>query len=206
MKDRHPGFFREMIDMYPVVILAGGKSRRMGRDKLALPVNGRTLLESAVSRFEAEFDEVVISVADGNKYPEVKVRRVVDILPGAGPLSGLHAALALLPQDGVFLVAADLPFSCPLAAKRIIELCGGKEASVIRLPDGKLEPLFGFYRKTLLSRCEDAINSGDYRMTEILHGADTLFVSPEEIGTLWDERLIYNINRPEDFKKAAIEF
>ena len=192
--------------MYPVVILAGGGSRRMGRDKLALRINGQTLLEAAVGRFSGEFDEIVISVADAKKYPEVAARRVADILPGAGPLSGLHAALTLLPGDGVFLVAADLPFSCPHAAKRIIELCGDKDASVVRLPDGKLEPLFGFYRKAVLSRCEDAINSGDNRMSEILFGADTRFVSPNELGALWDERLISNINRPEDFEKAAIEF
>ena len=192
--------------MYPVIILAGGKSRRMGRDKLALRINGQTLLEAAVSRFSEVFDEVFISVADMSKYPEITARRIVDILPGAGPLSGLHAALTLLPGDGVFLVAADLPFSSPLAAKRIIELCGDKDAALIRLPDGKLEPLFGFYRKTVLSRCESVIKSGSNRMTEILPGAAALFVAPAELGELWDERLISNINRPEDFEKAAIEF
>ena len=186
--------------MFPVVILAGGKSRRMGRDKLTMTVNGRTLLESAVDRFAAEFDEVVVSVADANKYPEITARRVVDILPGAGPLSGLHAALTLLPCDGVFLVAADLPFSCPRAAKRIIGLCGDKDAALIRLPDGKLEPLFGFYRKSLLSRCEDAIAAGNNRMTEVLLGAGTRFIAPDELGELWDERLISNINRPEDYE------
>ena len=188
------------------VILAGGKSRRMGRDKLALSIDGRTVLESAVNRFAGEFEDVYISVADANKYPEVTLRRIVDILPGAGPLSGLHAALSSLSCDGVFLIAADLPFSCPRAARRIIELCGNKEASAVRLPDGKLEPLFGCYRKTLLPQCFNMIESGDYRMTELLLNADTRFVSPGELGELWDEKLILNINRPEDFDKAALEF
>jgi len=181
-----------------VVILAGGKSRRMGRDKLELPIDGRTLLESAVSRFSAEFDELFLSVADAEKYPGVAARRVVDILPGAGPLSGLHAALTSVGGDGVFLVAADLPYASARAAKRIIELCGECEACVIRFPDGKLEPLFGYYRKAILPRCSDAIKSGDYRMTEILAGADTRYIDPCELGDLWDEKLILNINYPGD--------
>ena len=186
--------------MCPVVILAGGKSSRMGRDKLALPIGGRTLLESAVSRFSDGFDEVFISVADADKYPEVAARRIVDLLPGAGPLSGLHAALATLQCDGVFLVAADLPFAQPSAAQTLIGLCGDHMASVIRLPDGKLEPLFGYYRKSLLPDCEAAINRGDYRMTELLRSAETRFVSPGELGGLWDEKMILNVNRPEDLQ------
>ena len=181
-------------------MLAGGMSRRMGRDKLLLDVDGQTLLESAVARFTDEFDEVFVSVADAGKYPEVTARRVVDIRVGAGPLSGLHAALATIPGDGIFLVAADLPHSSPAAAKRIIELCGDKEACIIRLPDGKIEPLFGYYRKSLLWRCEDAIDSGDYRMSEIVLKADTMFIKPEELGGLWNEKMIFNINFPEDYE------
>ena len=174
----------------------------MGRDKLELVLDGRTLLESALSRFEAEFGDVFISVADPTKYPGVAARRIVDILPGAGPLSGLHAALKNLSCDGVFLVAADLPYACPLAAMRMIELCGEKDACLVRLPNGMLEPLFGYYRKTLLSKCEEAIKSGDYRMSEIVLGADTRFVAPSELGDLWDEKLILNINNPEDYENA----
>ena len=195
--------------MVSAVILAGGKSRRMGRDKLELSLSGRTLLESAVSRFSEEFEDVYLSVADMEKYPDVKVRRIADILPGAGPLSGLHAALKTLPQapcDGAFLVAADLPYSCPRAAKRIIELCGEKEACIIRLSDGKLEPLFGYYRKTLLPHCEEAIKSGDYRMTELVLGADTRYIAPQELGELWDNKLIININYPEDYDKISCDF
>ena len=185
-----------------VVILAGGRSRRMGRDKLALTLGGQTLLESAVSRFSDGFSDVFLSVADGNKYPDVPVRRVVDILPGAGPLSGLHAAFTRLPCEGVFLVAADLPYSSANAAKKIIELGGEKEACVIRLPDGRLEPLFAFYRRSLLPRCEDLIRSGDNRMSEVILSADTRYIAPNEFGELWDEKLTFNINYPEDYEKV----
>jgi len=187
--------------MGAAVVLAGGKSRRMGRDKLELAFCGQTLLESVINRFKAEFDDVFLSVADEKKYPEVKAKRIVDVLPGAGPMSGLHAALKLLPEDGVFLVAADLPYACPKAAKRIIELCENKEACILRSPNGMIEPLFGYYRKTLLPKCEEAIESGDYRLSEIIFGADTRFLDPRELGELWDERIILNVNYPQDYEK-----
>ena len=185
--------------MAAVVILAGGKSRRMGRDKLMLTLDGQTLLETAVNRFSDMFDDVYISVADEEKYPDISGRRIVDILPGAGPLSGLHAALRFVPDDGVFLVAADLPYSCPSAALRMIGLCGEKEACVIRLPDYRLEPLFAYYKKSLLRRCEELIESGEFRMSELLNSADTRFIGPGELGELWDEKMLRNINRPEDY-------
>ena len=187
--------------MATVVVLAGGMSKRMGRDKLELAHLGKTLLDSAVERFSEEFDEVFLSVADAGKYPGVKVRRVVDILTGAGPISGLHAALKTLPGDGVFLVAADLPYACPLAAKRVIELCGGKEVCILMLPDGKIEPLFGYYRKSLLPLCERLLTSGEFRMSELAAASDTRYVAPSDLGDLWDEKIIHNINYPEDYEK-----
>lgn len=190
----------EGVTVNAVVILAGGKSRRMGRDKLVLTVDGQTLLESAISRFAKEFTNVYLSVAEADKYPDSAAPSIVDILPGAGPISGLHAALTRLAVEGVFLVAADMPYACPLAAGKIIELCGEHDACLIRLPDGKLEPLFAYYRKSLLPRCVDIIKSGDYRMTELLLDADTRFISPGELGDLWNEKLIYNINYPKDYE------
>jgi len=184
-----------------VVVLAGGKSQRMGRDKLTLSLEGQTLLESAVNRFQKAFKSVYLSVADENKYPEINAPRIVDIFPGAGPMSGLHAALTGLDGDGIFLVAADLPFASPDAAKRIIELCGNSDASVLRLSDGLLEPLFGFYRKPLLGACEKALREGRYNMTGLLSEGSTRFVAPHELEGLWNERLITNINFPEDYAK-----
>ena len=187
--------------MSAVVILAGGKSKRMGHDKLELALGKQTLLETVLNRFKKEFEDVYLSIAEKEKYPKIKARRIEDILPGAGPMSGLHAALQSLPDGGVFLVAADLPYACPKAAKRIIELCEKKEACIIRLPDGKLEPLFGYYCKTLLPKCEEAIKTGEYRMTGIIMNAETRFIAPQELGELWNEKIILNINYPEDYEK-----
>ena len=190
-----------VIKIATAVVLAGGMSRRMGRDKLVLAIGGTTMLESAVNRFSAVFEDVYISVADDKKYPDVDTLKIVDILPGAGPISGLHAALTVLTCDGLFLVAADLPYACPKAAKRIIELAGDSEACVVRLPDGNIEPLFGYYRKSLLCLCANAIESGNHKMADLLSLADTRYIAPAELGGLWDDKFIMNVNSPEDYSR-----
>lgn len=182
------------------VILAGGKSRRMGQDKLTLSIGGVTLLDSVVSKFSKVFENVYLSVSYEYMYPNVDAPRIVDVFRGVGPMAGLHSALSSLNVEGVFLVAADLPFASPVAATFLTELCGNKDASVIKNPNGTFEPLFAYYKRSLLCKCETALNSGDYKMTTLLPEGSTRFVSPNELGILWHENLITNINCPEDYE------
>ena len=121
------------------VILAGGKSRRMGRDKLLLPLSGERLLDRAVRRYREVFPRVLVSVSGPERYPELGEARVCDRYPGAGPLAGLHAGL-LASGDDVFLTGADMPFSSPEKALQLISLCGEKEACVLTDADGRWEP------------------------------------------------------------------
>ena len=187
--------------MSAVIILAGGKSRRMGRDKLALTVGGQTLLEAAVARFSAVFDSVCISVAEQDKYPGIAAGRIADIYPGCGPLSGLHAALLATMDDAVFLVAADLPFSDPHAAKEIMRLRGDADVCIIKREDGYIEPLFGCYGRSILPVCEAALLAGEYKMTALLSRLDTRYISERDLGAHWDGRLLLNVNYPEDYEK-----
>ena len=189
-----------MITVPVAVILAGGMSRRMGRDKLSIEINGQTMLESIIGRFSEVFESVYLSVADETKYPGIKARRIKDVLPGAGPASGLHAALTYIPSGGVFIVAADLPYACPKTAMEIVRLAGDSDACLIRLPNGMVEPLFGYYNKSILPRCIDAIKAGDNKIARIVDGANTRYVEPGELGEAWDEKLLMNINSPKDLK------
>lgn len=191
--------------MNTAVILAGGKSRRMKRDKLALPFGTATILASAVDRFSAYFDKVYISVADANKYPEIKAARLTDIYKGCGPMGGLHAALKGSEDEGIFLVAADLPHSDPLVAKRIIELAGNSDICVTTDGESRFEPLFGYYRKTILPYVELALKSGNYKLAELFDKVRLRVVTKEELGSLFTEKLLLNINYPEDYERLLRE-
>src|SRR5438093_5392019 len=91
-----------------LVILAGGRSRRMGRDKAGLPAGGGTLVEHLAQRLRPVVDETI--VAGGSATLELAgVRRIDDHHPGLGPLAGMHAGLLAARHTLVWVVAGDLP-------------------------------------------------------------------------------------------------
>ncbi|MBR6653765.1 MAG: molybdenum cofactor guanylyltransferase [Oscillospiraceae bacterium] len=187
--------------MSTAVILAGGKSSRMGQDKTQLIYHGKTLLAGAVERFSASFDNVYLSIGAPEKYPDIKAERVIDLYPGCGPMAGLHAALLKTPDEGVFLAAADLPFSSPAAALKIIEICGDNASAVIVRENGKFEPAFGYYTKPLLPFIEECLANGKYRMMQLFDVLPCRQVSPAELGELWREDMLDNLNYPEDYER-----
>ncbi|MDR2132281.1 MAG: molybdenum cofactor guanylyltransferase [Clostridiales Family XIII bacterium] len=187
------------------VILAGGRSRRMGRDKLKLPYGNETLLQRATRLYAARFDKVYLSVGEGEKYADAGIERIEDVFRGCGPMAGLHAALLKTGAEGIFLLAADLPFANPEAALFIARQGRGCDACVVRTGDGYLEPLFAYYAKSMLPRAQKALEAGTYAMTELYEGADVRFIAPSELGGLWSDNMLRNINVPADYEKAVAE-
>ena len=187
-----------------VVILAGGQSRRMGRDKLQLTLGGERMLDRALRRFGAVFPRVLVSVAGPEKFPELGDRRVFDRYPGAGPLAGLHAGL-LEAGEAVFLTGADMPFSSPEKALALAALCGEEDACVLTDTDGRWEPLFGYYRPSVLPKAEELLSSGRRSMGALLASVGLRAVSLPELGEGPDSPLLRNLNVPEDYEKLRLE-
>ncbi len=188
-----------------VVILAGGRSRRMGGDKLRLTLEGEALLERAVRRWEAAFHRVLVSVADLSRYPWLGDRRVTDLHPGCGPMAGLEAGL-LRAGEAVFLTAADMPFSSPQAAMRMEELCPPEaEACVLTDGEGRWEPLFGLYKQACLPVARELLDAGRRSMMALLDRSRVESLRPRDLGELWDERLLLNLNEPGDYEKLRLE-
>ena len=187
-----------------VVILAGGQSRRMGRDKLRLTLEGETLLARAVRRYSEAFPRVLVSVAGPEKFPELGDRRVFDRYPGAGPLAGLHAGL-LEAGEAVFLTGADMPFSSPEKALALTALCGEEDACVLTDTDGRWEPLFGYYRPSVLPKAEELLSSERRSMGALLASVGLREVSLPELGEGPDSPLLRNLNVPEDYEKLRLE-
>lgn len=187
--------------MSTAVILAGGESRRMKRDKMQLMLGDETFLQSAVNRFNACFDNVFVSVGDPNKYSGIRAEMLTDIYKGCGPMSGLHAALKRTGDEGVFLIAADMPYTNPLAAKRMIELAGSHDICLMESGASRFEPLFGYYSQNILPVVENALQTGNYKIAELLDKVSLRLVTASELGDLWNEKLLLNINYPEDYEK-----
>ncbi|MDR2530709.1 MAG: molybdenum cofactor guanylyltransferase [Oscillospiraceae bacterium] len=187
--------------MMVYAILAGGKSTRMGRDKLTLTMSdGVTLTQDALRRFGGE--RVVLSVNDAGRFSELPVERVADEHREIGPLGGLHAVLRALECDA-FLVAADMPFATLAAANRVAELSLGFDAGAIISDGGRAEPLFAYYSLRVLPLVESMIAEGVYKMGALLRRVNLREIRREELGSLWFDSLLYNVNYPSDYAGIA---
>jgi molybdopterin-guanine dinucleotide biosynthesis protein A len=98
-----------------------------------------------------------------------------------------------------------MPFSDPLAAQRIIELTGERDIGALTDGNGRFEPLFAYYKKSILPIVERAIASGDYKLKTIFDKVSVKTVIREELGGLYSDRLLLNVNYPEDYEKLVRE-
>ncbi len=99
--------------MLTLAILAGGKSKRMGRDKSVLPFQGEALIQRVYKRLSGLAAEVIIIAPRTQENLSIGIRIAEDILPGRGPLGGLYTALSIASNEAVALVACDMPFVSP---------------------------------------------------------------------------------------------
>lgn len=157
------------------VVLAGGKSSRMGRDKATLELDGVTLQERAVAALRGCFAEVLV------------IRE--DDVPGLGPIGGLLTALRHISTPALFLVACDMPFLDAGLIRRMAGELAGYDA--VAIPG---EPLHAAYSARILPVVEAQIAAGDYSVQRLLKKLRVKFVHAPPI---------VNINTPEEWEAAC---
>ena len=92
-----------------VIILAGGKSSRMGFDKQFLKIEQRSLMDSMIHKLSKEFDEIIIVTNKPDHYIGLGHKITKDIIEDMGPLSGIHAGLTICSSQYALIVACDMP-------------------------------------------------------------------------------------------------
>lgn len=187
--------------MSTAAVMAGGKSSRMGKDKLLIRMEGETLVERTARELAGGFDTVLLCVAEAGKY-ETCAEPVEDVFRDCGPLGGLHAALLRTRDEGVFVCAGDMPFISAEAALKVVAACGEAEACVPVGADGRPEPLFAYYKKVLAPRAEKLLREGKRSMRSLL---DISRVKSVPAASLGGPRLLENLNTPEDAAAAFSE-
>ncbi|GAC1320580.1 MAG: hypothetical protein NVSMB22_05110 [Chloroflexota bacterium] len=180
-------------------VLAGGQSRRMGRDKATLLLNGVTLLERAVRSLLLLCDEVLVV---GNVYDlphDPRIRFVADGVSNMGPLAGIAAALTHAQGSWVVVLGCDFPFVDAGVLRRVAELAAGYDAAVLRL-DGRCHPLHAVYGRHVHDTLHDHIVDRRLKVTEFLNAIDTRWVEPDEIGDIDAcRRSLINVNYPHEW-------
>lgn len=181
------------------VVLAGGRSVRMGKDKalLTLP-DGRTLLECAVDTLrQAGAGEVIVSVGSEKTYGVPGTREVQDSRADCGPMSGLHAALTAAKYPLCVVLAVDLP---KMTAAYLSGLWRQSElgCGVVPVHDGQAEPLAAVYPREAGEEAQRALAEQNYslqrwvRLLEALRRVKTVSIRQEE------RSLFANWNTPGD--------
>jgi molybdenum cofactor guanylyltransferase len=173
-------------------ILAGGQATRFGgRDKSALLVDGRAILDHQIAALAPAVDDVLIVGG-----PRATTH---DIVPGCGPLGGLHAALTAARGDAVLLVACDMPYlSTPFVAY-LLSLAAETDIVVPQSERG-YHPLCAVYTRACLEPAAARLADRRLKMRDLVSSMRTRVVPVGEIRQFGDpDRLLANVNTPADY-------
>lgn len=186
------------------VILAGGKSSRMGVNKALLEFEGEPLVQRLAQRFQRWFAQVVVVTNTPDAYSFLGLPMVGDRVPGLGPLGGLEAGLNASRFEHAFFCACDMPFVAEPFVRHLVGLAPGHEIVVPRV-DGEFEPMHAVYSRSLLLRIAGNLESKRLRLTAIFEGAHVRVVPEAEIRRFGDpEQLFFNCNTPAEFEQAKV--
>jgi len=189
------------------IVLAGGKSSRMGAPKAMLPFGPETMLQRVVRLLTTVVSPIVVVGASGQELPELPPGVIVtrDEREARGPLEALRAGLKSLPSQAAYVTSCDVPLLVPAFVARMIGLLGDHDIAVMEI-DGFTHPLSAVYRRTTLPRIESLLAANRLRPAFLFDAVRTRRVKPEEM-TGADPQLLTlrNLNTREDYEAALAE-
>jgi molybdenum cofactor guanylyltransferase len=149
------------------IVLAGGHSRRMGTDKSMLPIDGQPMIEHICQQLRGTFAQVLISANDTEKFSFLGLQVIPDRRPDQGPLMAVASALEASQTELNLIIGCDIPqIRLPVARRMLAE---GEEADIV-IPvteDGKEQPLFAVYRRSIHRHMNAALESGARRLADV---------------------------------------
>lgn len=186
-----------VIENVSAVILAGGKSSRMGKCKAELDFKGTALIEHQAKKLAAlGIEDIMLS---GYAKPVAGTRFVPDAYPHKGPLSGIHAALAAARGEHCLVLAVDAPLVPEDTLLELIRVHLARSNNVtVLLHSGKIEPLIGVYARSLHSQCEQILKTDNTSVRELYK-----FSGVSSFPYIGDERFLLNCNTPEEYKTVC---
>lgn len=189
------------------VILAGGLSSRMGFDKQFMEIGDTVLSRFLASVLSEEFEDVIIVTNRPECYENAGPRIVSDIIPGKGPLSGIHSGLTHSSSEYAYFLACDMPnLSLPYVRYLKSRMTSGSyEACVARAGDW-IEPFHSFFSRDAIGRIERYLEMDRRSVYHLLGALDTLYLKEEEIAEFNPGgRLFANLNTRQELEAFVAE-
>ena len=173
-------------------VLTGGRSSRFGRDKARHPYEGRALTARVLDSLSEASERFLVA---NRAYPEFGVNVYPDLLPVAGPLTGIYTALKYAQADWVAVAACDLPHLSAAYWQALRPHCRDAQAVVVQR-EGGLEPLAALYHKSAADPIRDQLSRHELAAHALLGRLETVTLPWEELGLPPDT--LHNINHPSD--------
>ena len=196
--------------MRSALILAGGRSRRMGfKDKALIPIGDKTILKHVMDSLDGVVDEIIISMRDApqqellNNYTQGH-DVVLDKLQDVGPLSGILEGGKAANGEYVFVAACDMPYINTDVVELLFKRAEGHDAAIPVWENENLEPMHAVYRtQPMAVETEKAILRNEkFVLAPVFKMQDLVFVKIDEIQQLDpDLRTFVNVNTPDDVEK-----
>src|SRR3954465_5142890 len=187
--------------MRSAAILAGGRGHRFGGgDKSALVVDGRPIVERQVAELLTIVDDIMLvgARADGARAFQ-NYRTIADIVPGCGPLGGLHAALTEMRGDRLFVVACDMPYVDAAFAEYLLSLAADA-AAVVPQTDRGYHPLCAVYTRVCLEPVAARLAQRRLALRDLFADVPTRIVTIAEMSRFGaPSRLLANVNTPDEY-------
>jgi molybdopterin-guanine dinucleotide biosynthesis protein A len=174
-------------------VLAGGESKRMGRDKAFLVIEGEPAIQRILRIIPARREQKIIVTNSAGKFRDLPVTIIGDIHPGCGPISGIHAGLNHSPYLYNCFLACDVPLLTTEIISEITAESNRAELSAFRTRAG-FEPLCAVYSKSCLPVLEQKLDSGNFSLQDLPDLVDSKMI---ETG---DRIELMNMNDESDYK------
>ncbi len=189
------------------IVLAGGRSTRMGSDKASLVLDGRTLLQRTVDVLSAVATEIVVVRAAGQQLPALTSRSpitvVEDPVEDQGPLIGIAVGLRASSCDVALVVACDMPFLRPELLRMLVERAGTGRRFVVPIHLDRPQPLCSAFRRDALAVVDAHVAAGERKIMAVARELDADRVPPEQWSVAdADGRSFENVNTREEFEAA----
>lgn len=191
------------------IILAGGKSKRMGLNKSFLKVGEVTMIERTTELMKSLFERVILITNTPDEYKFLGIEMFEDIYKNVGPLAGIHSGLAHSITDKNFIISCDIPFVNKGVIEFIINYKTNKSITITKA-DGFVQQLCGLYSKQDLQEIVELIKDDKLEINnsqkcgcKVLQLVQKLDAEIIDIANEYDgyeEGMFLNMNKPEDFE------
>ncbi|MDF2840319.1 MAG: mobA [Clostridia bacterium] len=194
-----------MMPSGTAVIMAGGKSSRMGFDKQSIKLQGKLLIEQQIQVLQSIFNEIIIVTNRPELYQSFHCIMVTDELKDFGPLGGIHIGLKASSSQFSYFLACDMPNinrEYILHMQKIIHDHGKDQQAVITRFGNWLEPFHAFYSKSLIPVIEQAYQERNNKVGSMLEKVKVHYIEEEEARCFSpDWSMFANINTQDDLIK-----